>query len=777
MVREPSLLQREPSGISPSTQDVFQEPDPVSLIIASLDLGKEAHLVLSPDTETEAGLILYADRPFQELTGYTLEEVRNRPASLLYTRETAEILRAQIHEILTHDALFSRDVLLRRKNGEETWAELTVVAVECQRGEPGALVRWVATLRDISEQKLTEQSLLESQVRLNSILNSLSDVVWSMSIGLDRFIYLSPSTERVFGRPIDDFYRDVSLWFSMIHPEDRGRVSEEMRAGISHGSFEIDYRIARDNGEIRWLRNRGRVIFDRAGKPVHLDGIADDITQSKIAELRLERMANFPSYNPNPVYELSETGEVQYSNEAALRLAESLGFNNSAAILPPDLVDVVAHCLGTAQPQLRREEAYGDRTISWSFFPIPEGRLVHCYAGEISERLKLENQLRTSEKLNSIGQLAGGVAHDFNNILTVIQGFTNLLLSQEHGDPTVVDQLSQIAVAAERARDLTRQLLTFSRRQVLKPTTLDINKIIHDLTKMLARLLGEQIDLRILCGQEEILIEGDRSMMEQIVLNLVANARDAVLRGGGVWIATEVVDIRPGDPLEHPEARAGRFVRFSTKDNGCGMDERTLARIFEPFFTTKELGKGTGLGLATVYGAVKQHGGWLQVESEVGVGTTFHIFLPISANERRSHVPEKHEGKIPGGTETIFVVEDEGAVRQLVATILKASGYKIIEAKNGLDALRVWSQHQDEVDLLLTDLVMPGTISGIDLAEKLTGEKPSLKVILSSGYSAEITGQNPDVELASNFLAKPYPPQALLKMVRAVLDQDAVAEV
>jgi len=744
---------------------------PLSLILAALDQAKEAYLVMTPDSEAEPGRITYVNRAFCELTGYQLAEIQGKAPSLFYSRETAEILREHVRESLEETDHFLRDILLFQKDGSEVWAELQIVPVSVP---PHIPTHWVGILRDISERKLTEQSLLESQMRLNGILNSLSDVVWSINVAKDRFIYLSPSTEAIFGRPVDDFYHNAKLWTSMIHPEDREAVVEAMRVGLARGSFEIDYRITRDDGDIRWLRNRGRVVFDLSGKPVHYDGIADDITANKVAELRMERMAAFPRFNPNPVYEIGADGQVSYSNQAALKLAQSLGFDDPSAILPSDLKHTVIECLLSGEPRLRREEVYGERTISWSFFPIQETRRVHCYAGEITDRLRLESQLRQSEKLKSIGQLAGGVAHDFNNILTVIHGFTNLLLTQEHKDPTVVDQLNQIAVAAERARDLTKQLLMFSRRQVMKPITLDLNKIIRDLAKMLVRLLGEQTELKVACSEEPFLVEGDRSMLEQIILNLVANARDAMAPGGCVTLRTELIEIKggTGEPL-HPEAYPGHFIRLTSQDTGCGMDERTLTRIFEPFFTTKEMGKGTGLGLATVYGVVKQHKGWIQVESEVGVGTAFHVYLPLSAAHLSGGITAPVEAKALGGTETILVVEDEVAVRQLILTILRSAGYTVLEAGGGLDAIGVWEANRERIDLLLTDLVMPGLISGIDLGQKLAAEKPELKVIFSSGYSADVIGEDLTLDASTHFLAKPYQPQGLLKMVRECLDEKA----
>ncbi|MDE1170438.1 MAG: ATP-binding protein [Verrucomicrobium sp.] len=552
-------------------------------------------------------------------------------------------------------------------------------------------------------------------------------------------------------------------------PEIEDTLRREVRPHLEkHDSFVRELSLLTKRGEAAWIELQIVPVDLPPHVARHWVWIVRDISERKRVEQHLEQMANFSRFNPNPIYEIAETGEVLYSNEAARRLSASFDLEDPADILPADAARLAQDCLRTGEPIVGREEGRGERTLTWAFFPIPETRVVHCYAGELTERRRLESQLRQAEKLKSIGQLAGGVAHDFNNILTVIHGFSSLLLSKEHADPAVGQQLEQIATAAERARDLTRQLLTFSRRQMMKPTTLDLHAIIREMGQMLTRLLGEQVELCVACRPEEILIEGDRSMIEQIILNLVTNARDAMTRGGLVTVETSVVDIPPDAPLG-PEARPGRFARLSARDTGCGMDARTLSRIFEPFFTTKETGKGTGLGLATVYGAVKQHDGWVEVRSEPGAGSTFDVYLPLSTERREAVQTPAREGKAPGGQETVLVVEDEAAVRQLAVTILKSAGYTVLEAKNGLDAIGVMEREGGRVALVLTDLVMPGLISGIDLGEKLSAEYPGVKVVYTSGYSPDIVGGGAALK-DKPFLSKPYTPPSLLRLIRNVLD-------
>lgn len=389
---------------------------------------------------------------------------------------------------------------------------------------------------------------------------------------------------------------------------------------------------------------------------------------------------------------------------------------------------------------------------------------------DITERLSLEEQLRQSQKMEAVGRLAAGVAHDFNNVLTIIQGHTALLLRKTSLPPPQMESLKQVAGAAERAANLVRQLLAFSRRQVMQTKTLDLNETVQNMGRMLNRMLGEDVVLEFQCARELPPIVADVGMMEQVILNLVVNARDAMPLGGHVLIATAVVEVSSEGSRRHPDARAGQFARLSVKDTGSGIDPAILPRIFEPFFTTKEVGKGTGLGLSMVYGIVKQHQGWIEVESEVGRGTAFHIFLPFAPAAAPVGVPVAAGEEMLDGHETVMVVEDEAALRELVRTVLEFHGYKVITASNGVEGLRVWDEQQGQVDLLVTDMVMPEGISGRVLAERLQSRKPALKVIFSSGYSLDLFSKDFTLREGFNFLAKPYHPTTLARAVRACLD-------
>ena len=390
---------------------------------------------------------------------------------------------------------------------------------------------------------------------------------------------------------------------------------------------------------------------------------------------------------------------------------------------------------------------------------------------DITDHKRLEDQLRHSQKMDAIGQLAGGVAHDFNNILTVIQGHAALLRGAGGVSGPLAGSAEQIAQAAERAAGLTRQLLTFSRRQMMQPKQLDLNSVVSNMTKLLSRILGEDIELQFNYSRNLPLVHADMGMMEQVLLNLAVNSRDAMPTGGQLIIRISVLDLASEGRQEHPEGRPGSFVCLSVTDTGCGIAPDVLPHIFEPFFTTKAVGKGTGLGLATVYGIIKQHQGWVEVESRVGHGTTFNVFLP-GGEEGATKAPGEivSEETSRGGNETILVVEDEPPVRNLVCKILQASGYRVLEATSGVHALEVWKANKEKIDLLLTDIVMPDGMTGRDLAEKIQAEKPGLKAIFTSGYSSDIVGKDFVIEDEVNFLQKPYVPQKLVRVIRKCLD-------
>jgi CheY-like chemotaxis protein len=373
--------------------------------------------------------------------------------------------------------------------------------------------------------------------------------------------------------------------------------------------------------------------------------------------------------------------------------------------------------------------------------------------------------------MEAIGQLAGGVAHDFNNILTIILANAAMLIAQDLPSRALASA-QQIKEASERAAGLTRQLLAFGRKRLSSPHPIDLNQLVGNLSKMLQRLLGEDIALKINTSSEPVVVEADAGMMEQILMNLSVNSRDAMPRGGQLTISVNACVVDDAHAAQYVDARPGRFVCLSHADTGCGIPPENLSRIFEPFFTTKELGKGTGLGLATVFGIVRQHGGWIEVASELDKGTTFHVFLPASTLpiEQSEHFETQFHAR--KGSETILVVEDERDLREIVTQTLNLNGYRVFQAVDGNNALQIWRQYQNDIDLLFTDIVMPGGVNGRELADRLLAEKPDLKVIFTTGYDADALDKNYKLDPELNYLQKPYLPQDLARIVRRRLDEN-----
>ena len=390
---------------------------------------------------------------------------------------------------------------------------------------------------------------------------------------------------------------------------------------------------------------------------------------------------------------------------------------------------------------------------------------------DVTEHTRMENQLRQAQKMEAVGRLAAGIAHDFNNILTVIIGNTSLQLANPQINETLSKALTQVVKAADRATELTRQLLAYSRKQIIRRRSVDLNDSVTQATGMLRRVIGEHITIVSELAPDLPMILADATNVDQVVMNIVINARDAMSEGGRLTIATAEHVVTAEQASHRPDAREGRFVRLSLRDTGCGMDSATLSRIFEPFFTTKDVGRGTGMGLATTFGIVKQHGGWIEVESQVGRGTTFHIHFPLSDGAvpvEVAPIVASGNGTAPPGS-TILVVEDEEMLRLFVTEVLESFGYRVLAAANGAEALDIWEREKDKIDLLLTDIVMPESISGRQLARLMRQENQKLKVIYTSGYSPELIGTEFETETDANFLSKPYHSDRLTNLVSTCL--------
>jgi two-component system, cell cycle sensor histidine kinase and response regulator CckA len=393
------------------------------------------------------------------------------------------------------------------------------------------------------------------------------------------------------------------------------------------------------------------------------------------------------------------------------------------------------------------------------------GKRVRLVVGQdISERRQLEGQLRQAQKMEAVGRLAGGVAHDFNNLLMVIKGHTELLLGALEPSAPITRKIEQIDRSADRATALTRQLLAFSRMQVLQPQVINLNVIIDEMGKLLPRLIGEDIELLIRTDEDLGTVRADASQMEQVIMNLAVNARDAMPNGGKLVIETANAELDHSYMASHPLMKVGPYIQLVVTDSGTGMDAETQAHIFEPFFTTKEKGKGTGLGLATVYGIVKQSGGFIWVYSELGKGTSFKIYLPrLDQREDQIGVPH-NPGEVPMGTETVLLTEDEQDVREIAREFLESGGYSVIEAKDGAEAIELAAKHRGKIQLLVTDMVMPG-MTGQELAVKLQSEHPGLCVVFMSGYSEHAATEMANADPSVRLLTKPFSRAAILRTV------------
>ncbi len=389
---------------------------------------------------------------------------------------------------------------------------------------------------------------------------------------------------------------------------------------------------------------------------------------------------------------------------------------------------------------------------------------------DISERLHLESQLRQAQKMDAVGQLAAGVAHDFNNLLTIIQGHASLHVNSSAVPPEVNASLQQITSAAERAAEITRKLLTFSRRGIMRLRVMDLNNAILSLGGMLRRLIGEKITFITELEKDIPNLFADLTSIEQVLMNLTLNSRDAMADGGIITITTARVRIDEATAAAHHEARTGEFIRLSVTDTGSGMDEFVRSRIFEPFFTTKDVDKGTGMGLATVYGIVKQHQGWIDFVSAPNKGTSFHVYFPVTDSKELAASGNVSEPVVDDGSHTIFVVEDDAAVRALVVEVLLSYKYKVIQAENGDTAIAMWPKIMNQVDVLLTDMVMPGNANGIDVARHCYSTKPGLKVIYTSGYSSELFANHKNLVEGSNYLPKPYLSNKLTAIIQNAIE-------
>jgi len=629
--------------------------------------------------------------------------------------------------------------------------------------------------------------LTESEEIFRLISENAADMI-AVVDAEGRRLYSSSSYQRVLGYSAEEL-RDSSA-FSQIHPEDLARVqgaAEETRS-TGRGNM-LEYRMRHKNGSWRVIESTASLIPSPKGSSEKLVIINRDVTDRRDAVEALRRSeASFRSvveHAPFGICRVDREGKLLEANPALHRM---LGYQEPGVLLqtslPKDLLLDPRDFLRLSEA-VQTSEYFHDIELTWrrldgshltarcSGRRITESNQLEGYmelfTQDVTERMILERQLRMAGKMEAIGRLSGGIAHDFNNLLGVIIGYSKLM--RQRVDPTqtaLVEFAEEVEKAGQRAAALTRQLLAFSRQQILTPTVLDLNALVADMQKMLPRLLGEDVTVEIELGPDLGSVKADRSQLEQVVMNLAVNARDAMPTGGKIRVETANVELDELYARHHAGAKIGRHILLSVSDTGTGMSPETVTHIFEPFFTTKEMGKGTGLGLATVYGIVKQSGGYIWVESELGKGSTFKIFLP-RLSEIPATAPISQPTSAASGHETILLVEDAEPLRKLAFRFLENHGYRVFQAESGEEALTVAGGLLEPIHLVLTDVVMPG-MNGRALTERLLPGHPEMKVLYMSGYADSFIAGHGVLERGTALIHKPFSEEALLAKVREVLD-------
>jgi two-component system cell cycle sensor histidine kinase/response regulator CckA len=719
----------------------------------------------------------------------------NARASELFGRPRGELLRMSLKDLLAPEegaaappkldlvigkgetALYERRF---RRSGETVAAEISVRALRDGR--------LIAICRDVTERRRAEEALRESEALTRSVVYTAVDgIITADESGTIQSF--NPAAERLFGYSADEV---IGQNLSMLMPEPDRSL---------HDSYIRTYLETRRNRIIGIGREVQAVRKDGAVFPVELavsemllpgrrlfTGILHDVTHRKAAEAALRetnaRLQAIIETSPLAIVTLGLNGVVLAWNPAAERMfgwsADEV-LNQVLPVVPEgeraDLLELVREgeaLLGVEKRRLRKDGSEIEVTVWTAPLRNPAGEVsgvMGIYA-DLTQSRQLEEQLRHAQKMEAVGRLAGGIAHDFNNVLTVITGYGQMIADRAGQDELLTEEIGEILQAADHASALTSQLLIFSRRHVVNRESIDLNTVVAKLERMLRRIIGEDVALSTVPHAELGQVRADAAQIEQVIVNLAVNARDAMPDGGRLVIETANVELDAAYTRGHAGVKEGDYVMLAVSDTGRGIPPDVRTRLFEPFFTTKERGKGTGLGLSTVYGIVKQSGGEIWVYSEVGKGTCFKIYLPRVDEVKPSEIPAPGPSSTERGSETVLVAEDEPGVRALVGEVLGQRGYRVLEALDVEDALRICREHPDEIELLLTDVVMP-VMSGRELAEHVAEIRPEIKVLYMSGYTDNIVVHHGITSIDTQFLQKPFTPAALARKVREVLDRPA----
>jgi PAS domain S-box-containing protein len=636
---------------------------------------------------------------------------------------------------------------------------------------------------DITERKQAEEARQTSEARYHTLFDYAPDGIVIVD-AKGYYLDANASICRMLGYTHDEFIGLNAT--DIVAPAEIPHIGQALDVIKNKSDYHREWQFRRKDGSVFAVDTIATAMPDG-----NLLAMIRDITERKRAEESLQLLGSAVEQSKESILitdaELDLPGpKIIFVNPAFTQMTGYMAeevIGKTPRILQGPRTDKAV--LSRLRKNLERGEVFEGETINyrkdgkefdleWQIAPLrnASGKITHFVATQhdITARKKLEEQFRQSQKMEGIGQLAGGVAHDFNNILGVIQMQSDLLKAEGNLSPAQSELAEEIGASTQRAAALTRQLLLFSRKETLQLRDLDLNESINDMTKMLRRTIGENVQLQFKFAMQPLFIHADAGMMDQVLMNLAVNARDAMPRGGRLVIETSTAEFDEAAASHSTQVQPGKFVCLSVSDTGCGIPPENLQKIFEPFFTTKDVGKGTGLGLATVFGIVQQHNGWINVYSEVGHGTTFRIYIPRLAiiPDQKFVSPTMEPAR--GGNETILFVEDEPRLRASVRNVLSRLGYHVLEASDGAGALEIWKQNRDEIRLLLTDMVMPGGMTGKDLGERLLKENPKLKVIYASGYSAEFAGKDFPLKEGVNFLTKPFQASKLAQTIRDSLD-------
>ena len=731
------------------------------------------------------GRVVAGNETFAARLGTTMDEALGRIAYDLLPVEVAARRRVWLAEALrTGQRAVYEDI----RNGR--WMQQHLCPVPGADGKPSKVVVFAV---DTTERRAAEDQLRIERTRLQVAMRAAKAGAFEWDIRQDR-TYWTPELYGLYGLSPEGRI-DIGSWRPALHPDDIGHAEQAIHAALASGHYDEEFRVVWPDGSVHWIEARGLVEYDPVDqRPVRMVGINVDVTERHRMEDELrevtDRYKNLVETSFDWVWEVDADGRYTY---ASGRVRDLLGYEPEEIVgrTPFDLMDPdeATRVLAIWRDISARRAAFAalentcrhknGRAVVFetSGIPVvgPKGEFLG-YRGmdrDITERRQLEAQFRQAQKLEAIGQLAGGIAHDFNNILAATMMHLELLQASPSLDAETRAALRDIAAENQRAVALTRQLLMFSRRSVLDTKTLDLNAVVGNVHRMLSRLVGEQVDLQFEGGVDLPPVEADAGMLEQVLMNLVLNARDAMPKGGRILLSTMQREFDGTSIAEHGSRRLGRFVCLSVADSGSGMAPETVTRIFEPFFTTKEAGKGTGLGLATVHGIVAQHKGWIEVESTEGKGSVFRVLLPAVGSAATVAAERVKDLRLRRGKETVLLVEDDRSLRVMVTRALTSLGYRVLEAANGQDAMRLWERHGAEIDVLFTDMVMPEGITGLELHDTLRAIKPTLVTIVSSGYSADLVNHGAPTESGVVYLPKPYNLSSLAALIRERLDRAA----